>query len=61
MKKIINMKDFKEVGKFGVTALRLEKMIQRAKRADRAAFRGILDKVHERAPLPGDEISPENR
>lgn len=34
---------------------------QRAKKADRAAFRSILDKVPERAPLPGDEITPENR
>jgi len=30
---------------------------QRAKNADRAAFRGILDKVPDRAPLPGDEIT----
>lgn len=32
---------------------------QRAKRADRAAFRSILDKVPARTPLPGDEITPE--
>ncbi|CAK8713907.1 hypothetical protein GCAAIG_03245 [Candidatus Electronema halotolerans] len=30
---------------------------QREKKADRAAFRSILDKVPERAPLPGDEIT----
>ncbi|WPD21367.1 MAG: DUF6290 family protein [Candidatus Electrothrix aestuarii] len=29
---------------------------QRAKKADRAAFRSILNKVPERAPLPGDEM-----
>jgi len=29
---------------------------QRAKRADRAAFRDILNKVPKRAPLLGDEI-----
>lgn len=34
---------------------------QRAKKADRAAFSAILDKVPERAPLPGDEITPESR
>jgi hypothetical protein len=58
MKKIINMKDFKGVDKLGIKALRSEKMKQRAKRADRAAFRSILDKVPERTPLPGDEIMP---
>ncbi|MDU9048221.1 MAG: DUF6290 family protein [Candidatus Electrothrix sp. Rat3] len=34
---------------------------QRAKKADRAAFRSILDKVPERTPLPGDEITPEKQ
>jgi hypothetical protein len=29
---------------------------QRARNADRAAFRSILDKVPDRTPLPGDEI-----
>ena len=29
---------------------------QRAKKADRATFRSILDKVPERTPVPGDEI-----
>ena len=33
---------------------------QRAKRADRSAFRDILDKVPDRTPLPGDEITSEN-
>ncbi|WYD79585.1 MAG: DUF6290 family protein [Candidatus Electrothrix gigas] len=34
---------------------------QRAQKADRVAFRSILDKIHERVPLPGDEIIPESR
>jgi hypothetical protein len=34
---------------------------QRAKRADRAAFRGILEKVPDRPPLPGDEIVLDER
>ena len=29
---------------------------QRAEKADRAAFRNILDKVPERTPLTGDEM-----
>ncbi len=32
---------------------------QRAKRADQAAFRGILEKVPDRTPLPGDEVAPD--
>ncbi len=31
-------------------------LFQRAKRADRAEFKKILDRVPDRAPLPGDEL-----
>ncbi|CAK8716264.1 hypothetical protein KKHLCK_05380 [Candidatus Electrothrix laxa] len=42
-----------------ISALTTENYLeQRAKRADRSAFRGILDKVPDRTPLPGDEITP---
>jgi hypothetical protein len=34
---------------------------QRARNADRAAFRSILNKVPDRAPLPGDEIMAGDR
>ncbi|XOF34188.1 MAG: toxin-antitoxin system HicB family antitoxin [Candidatus Electrothrix sp. YB6] len=44
-----------------ISALTTENYLeQRAKKADRAAFRGILDKVPDRTPLPGDEIMSEN-
>ncbi|MCI5224869.1 MAG: toxin-antitoxin system HicB family antitoxin [Candidatus Electrothrix sp. AR4] len=44
-----------------ISALTTENYLaQRAKRADRSAFRDILDKVPDRTPLPGDEITPEN-
>ena len=33
---------------------------QRAQRADRSAFKDILDKVPDRIPLPGDEITRKN-
>ena len=33
---------------------------QRAKRADRSAFKDILNKVPDRTPLPGDEITEKN-
>jgi len=33
-----------------------EYLAERAKRADREAFRDILDRVPERSPLPGDEM-----
>jgi hypothetical protein len=36
-----------------------EKVVQRANRADRKAFRTILDNVPARPPLPGDELTPE--
>ena len=33
---------------------------ERAKRADRSAFKDILNKVPGRTPLPGDEITEKN-
>lgn len=33
-----------------------EYLIERANRADREAFRKILDNVPDRPPLPGDEL-----
>lgn len=33
-----------------------EYLMQRAKKADKAAFKKILDKVPDRAPVPGDEL-----
>lgn len=45
-----------------ISALSTEEYLkQRAARADRAVFRGILDKVPARPPLPGDEMLPENQ
>ena len=34
-----------------------EYLAERANRADREAFRAILDNVPDREPLPGDELS----
>ena len=36
-----------------------EYLVQRANRADREAFRTILDNVPDRPPLPGDELVPD--
>lgn len=45
-----------------ISALTTQNYLERrARNADRAAFRSILNKVPDRTPLPGDEIVARDR